>query len=610
MSKLPSILLSLSLVACGGTEVTLRTDTTGPRTVTNTNTNTNAIGLIEVDLGPDFVVSQGDVVDLVAIVSGEGASSDLTYAWSQHAGVAIDEAPTGALLSFVAPGEVTTLSFEVEVRDAAAPDNVSVANVHILVARDATDALFVDADHGDDGNDGSFEHPVQTLAHAVTLAEPAGLDLYLNNPDVDPAFTLDVSLVLPDGVAVFGGFDVDWLRHSDVAPTRIDVLQPTGILATAHTEPVVLSGIEVSAHAPVAGDLDSVAIELIDVPEALLDRVVARGSDLATDPARSAVGFAAGSSFGVRAVRVTQLDLVQSVVIAGQGASGPGGLPGSDGGIGANGGSSSSTLGGVAGASNHNGKSGGAGGDADSFFASTCAGGANGSTGSSSTGATGGSGGWGATTELVWYFPNPLPYCIITGSTGGSSVWSTATSGGAGTVGQLGSGLTAEGRYLPTNGGAGAQGHGGAGGGGGGSGASGDTAFWMGGGGGGGGEGGEGGDGGTGGASGGGLLRVGSHRRRDHSGGRLGPRNVGWRLRWGWWRRRIGRCRRLRRQRTCLGRTGGCRGWQRWTRRCWRNRWRRRGWTDCGPDGRERCGGTRGLAHPDRGCRRRAGHRW
>ena len=500
-SFLASVVLSVALVGCGGSEIALHTSDGSTTTNTNTNTNTNTTtlpgpGALTLDLGPDRLLSQGDLVDLVAVAGGDVDGAQLDYAWTQLAGVEITQSPTNALLSFDAPDEVTTLLFEVVVTDVADPSRTAVDQVRILVAKDATDAFFVDPDLGDDANDGSLEFPFRTLDHAVAAAAPAGMDLYLNSPDLDPDYLMQATLVLPDGVEMYGGFDDDWLRDAENAPTRIRVQQAIALDIASHAQDVFVSGVEVEAEAPVAGDIDSAAIRITDVNNAVLDRVVARGSDLGTDPTRSALSFHSGSSYGVRAMGMTQLEIRGSDLRGGVGATGPAGDPGGPGGDGANGANASGLYGG-SGGSGTSGWNGGAGGDATGGIVA-CASGASGSSAGS-----GGSGGAGAVADL----PFPFLVCYVTYAYDGNSAWGTASSGWSGSTGSPSTTFDVDGTYWPGNGWGGGTGNAGQGGGGGGAGAG--VDLFNGGGGGGGGEGGEVGSGGSGGAGGGasvGLL--------------------------------------------------------------------------------------------------------
>lgn len=453
-------------------------------------------GRLIVDLGGDLLTSRGAALSLEAAVTGElgdTGPTDLVYTWTRS-----DDALAASETSrwdFAAPNDVAGFTVTVVVTDPAT-DRTAEDEVRVLVVDDVNRARFVDADTGDDTNPGTPEAPLQTVTAGLEQAAAAGADLYLNNPDVDPDYAFDTTVDLPDGVAVYGGFDGNWIRDAGTTPTRLTVSDFVAFRAVGHAGPLRLSGLEIAALAPPDGRIDSVGLDVGGIEVVELDRMVVTGSALTTDPALPSGGFHSGSSVGLRAVDVTQLEILDSRLGGGRGATGPDGDDGSDGGPGADGANASGRFGGDGGTSSHNGQTGGNGGSAEGGVVA-CTDGNGGGDGSGS----GGDGGAGADVEL------PFPFLICSGVGADSGDWGDGGSrGGNGAVGTVSFAFDEGARFVPSDGAKGSRGAGGAGGGGGGSGPGIDLS--VGGGGGGGGEGGEGGEGGFGGPGGGGSFAL------------------------------------------------------------------------------------------------------
>ncbi|MEM6927322.1 MAG: hypothetical protein AAF602_10350, partial [Myxococcota bacterium] len=407
-------------------------------------------GDLTVDLGGDRMVSVGASITVDAVVMGDLGDvepSALEFTWSRSDREPLDGA-SGPQISLSAPEMVTAFRLDVTVRDPQT-DRSASAEARVLVVADADRAVFVDPDTGADTNPGTPDAPLATLGVGLERATTEGADLYLNNPDDEPAYAVAATLVLPDGVGIYGGFEEDWLR--DGAPTWLAVSDFVAASAADHTEPLVLSAIELTAEAPIEGRVDSIGLSIVRIDDVRLDRVVARGSDLATDAMGSSSGFSAGSSYGVRVQDVVQLTSTDCGFFAGSGATGPDGAAGSPGGAGADGSNGGGRFGGDGGSSGHNGSSGGSGGDAVGGVVA-CVGGANGGGGG---GASGGSGGSGASATL----PFPFVVCQVVGA-GGGGRGGTGTTGGGGTAANASGLFDADGRFVPANGTGGARGGG------------------------------------------------------------------------------------------------------------------------------------------------------
>lgn len=453
----------------------------------------NPFGSLVVDAGSDALVSQEDTITLTADAGNFQDASALRYQWIQTSGISVGPLPNSRSITFTAPDEVTNLMFRVVVTDTAANDAEASDEIDVFVARDKATAVFVDPDNGHDFNNTgtSPASPIRTIAQALQAF--TGVDLYLNTPDNGAFYELGDTLVLHRDSSLYGGFDVDWKHEPGIAPTPIRVNRPTALILDGFDN-TTISGISIEALAPVDGTVHSQAILARNGTNLLLDRVIARGSDLLVkQPVGAEIdNYAAASSYGVLASTLNRLDIIDSKLAGGNGASGVKGRQGARGRTGDRG-SNASDISGGGGGSGHNGANGGKGANATGGIVA-CTGGARGSKGADTTGTTGsklsgGAGGSAGTARLDFLT------CVTTRGGNGTSRAATIARTGAQGVGASHSKNFSGALFVPASGNtAGSRGFGGAGGGGGGSGPGIDLN--NGGGGGGGGEGGEGGAGG------------------------------------------------------------------------------------------------------------------
>jgi hypothetical protein len=466
------------------------------------NACSNPYGSLIVDAGNDNLVSQGDRVNLSADASNFQNASALSYQWLQTGGVSVGPLPNSRDISFDAPDEVTNLEFQVTVTDTDQNNAQASDQVSVFVARDKVAAVFVDADNGHDFNN-TGTSPTSPLASIErALSAFANVDIYLNTPDAGNFYQLADTIALPANANLYGGFDLDWSHDPANAPTPILVNRAVALQLDGFVD-TIISGISIEAVAPQDGRLHSQAILASNGGNLLLDRVIARGSDLPVrQPSNADIpSYLAASSFGVLATNLARLDVIDSSIAAGAGANGVKGQTGAVGRPGDRGSNASGITGG-GGGSGHNGANGGRGANATGGVVA-CTGGARGSDGTSSTSTSGstlagGSGGAAGTASLSF-----LTCSSTRGGGGGSRDTTVARTGASGTP--AGNPNSFNSAFLvPIHGGTGGRGTGGAGGGGGGSGPGIDLN--NGGGGGGGGEGGEGGAGGGGGRGAGGSF--------------------------------------------------------------------------------------------------------
>ncbi|MBX2802842.1 MAG: hypothetical protein KTR31_34490 [Myxococcales bacterium] len=472
---------------------------------------TNPRGDLEVDAGPaHLIVGTGEPIELVALPANYVDSTELRYTWTQLGGPEVGPLPGNRRVDLPGVDEVTTLTFEVMLTDAAQDDQVATDVVRVVVVADPLAATFVDPDEGRDNGTGAFDDPLRLLQDGLTRAIDSGGDVYLKTPSSGEALQVDATLVLPDGVDLYGGFHGDWERDPVQHPALVQVHAPVGLTAAAdRTDPMVVSGLHLRACGPwvpgsaacpaIDGATHTSAIDLRGMDAVTLDRITAQGGDLVTDPG-SGSAFEAGSSYGVRAHDVGSLAILDSVLAGGEGARGGNGATGTTGATGDGGDPGVDQTAGSGGAGSSPGGDGGAGGRGRTDCPFLGRGnGYDGASGSSVGAAAGGGGGTGGRANSC------------TSSNGSSD------DGGRGETGADGSSGTAQAtshwfRLLPTfadgmpsfvagSGAAGAEGQAGGGGGGGGGGAA--YTFNPGKAGGGGGEGGGGGAGGSAGTGGG-----------------------------------------------------------------------------------------------------------
>ena len=128
---------------------------------------------------------------------------------------------------------------------------------------------------------------------------------------------VDSTLVLPPGSSLYGGFFENWLRDPTAQASAIQVKHPIGLLVSQAQTSTWISGVALQAVAPTDGGLNAIALKLVDSKAVVLDRVQVRGSDLSVKPEWIKSGkndFVAGSSYGVLALNVDRLEVLDSAI--------------------------------------------------------------------------------------------------------------------------------------------------------------------------------------------------------------------------------------------------------------------------------------------------------
>lgn len=413
--------------------------------------------------GPDQEVGRAvGTVTLNGSASSTVSGKPLTFTWTQIAGADVtagSHSLSGPSPTFATPLELDTLQFDLVVNDTIA--NSLPSRVAVYVMKTAGKGVYV-SKAGADNAAGTRSAPLLTMQAAINKAAAGGADVYAS------AGTWTESIVLANGVSIFGGFDATqgWTRAA-ANVTTIASGSAVAVSANGVTVPLELQMVTIRSAAATVAGASSVGVSVVNCSGRIALR---RCSITAGD------GAPAGATLN-----------------GGSGANGGGGA---NGGTGVNGlgGFSSCASGGRGGAAVSgplDGKPGASG-----AMASGGAPGGIGGTGAAGHGTCGGAGSHG----------NPAPDNAGPGGGGGPGASGRAS-------GQLG--VFSAANYLPPAGGNGNAGAHGGGGGGGGSG-SGDSSvcgFFQccdatSGGGGGGGGAGCGGGGGSGGRGGGGSLAV------------------------------------------------------------------------------------------------------
>ena len=393
--------------------------------------------------------NRGDVVTLDASGSTDpNLGQTLQYAWIQVGGPLVTL--TGANTdkpTFTAPGEVTTLEFQVTVRDG---QGESTARTTVWVLEDKDKAFWV-SPTGDNANPGTRAQPLAAIQNALNAANTAGGgDVYV----AAGTYVQAASLFLRPNVSVYGGYDpVSFLRDIAAHETIIDG-RPSAVVGSSATAAAIDGFTIISADNTAAGG-SSIGILLSNSDNVVISRTkitAGRGANGNSAPVATAGVNGDAGNGGAAGTGQTGSCLTRS-----GGGGGTGTLQNSGG----TGGTGTCGTGGSGSAGTGNPGSGGGGGSG---------------TGTGGRGDDGGPGGAGAN------------------GTGAASFGSVSASG-----------------YTPAAGVAGQPGASGSGGGGGGGGGGGNIlgiAYYSGGGGGGGGSGASGGGGGLGGGGGGGSFGI------------------------------------------------------------------------------------------------------
>src|SRR5256885_14540223 len=137
--------------------------------------------------------------------SGSVAPAGATYTWTQVSGPDVTGGTgtlTGVSPSFVTPGNVSTVEFDLRISSGgttSAPDRVMVS-----VFEDKAHTLFI-GPTGNDANAGTRSAPMRTINAAITKSSTAalGADIYVQE---NGTAGYDEVVQLATGVSLYGGY--------------------------------------------------------------------------------------------------------------------------------------------------------------------------------------------------------------------------------------------------------------------------------------------------------------------------------------------------------------------------------------------------------------------
>ncbi|MCB1170849.1 MAG: hypothetical protein KDK25_10960 [Leptospiraceae bacterium] len=189
------------------------------------------------------------------------------------------------------------------------------------------DALFVSFDSGSDSNAGlSSSAAVKTLSHALSLAT-SGQTLCIQNRSGGAAYDeTSATLDVPSGVSLVGGFDSAWEHTS--TPARIDghriALRYLNLNGDAE-----LNSLDIRAADPSSASQDSMGLRIVygTAKLSIIDARIVSGDINAT----AIEGDPAGSSYGIYAFELANLEIEDSEIESGRGGNGGDGAEGDEG---------------------------------------------------------------------------------------------------------------------------------------------------------------------------------------------------------------------------------------------------------------------------------------
>tara|TARA_Y100001937_G_C7136710_1_gene340321 strand:- start:10335 stop:12089 length:1755 start_codon:yes stop_codon:yes gene_type:complete len=188
-------------------------------------------------------------------------------------------------------------------------------------------AIFVSFDSGADSQSGAEQsEPVQTISHALSLSQ-SGDTICIQSRSGNAAYdetgaTLDV----PSGVSLVGGFDSSWNHTSTRTPISGHHIAVRYVNLNGDAE---LNTLEISAASPGTPSQDSMGLRLVHGTAKLtiIDSEI-RAGDISIEASEDE---SAGSSYGVYAYQLANLEIQDSEIRGGRGGDGGKGADGEQG---------------------------------------------------------------------------------------------------------------------------------------------------------------------------------------------------------------------------------------------------------------------------------------
>jgi alpha-tubulin suppressor-like RCC1 family protein len=215
-----------------------------------------------VEAGYEQYLSQGDLITLDGSnskeadaylwepvgCSGYNANVDLSiygpyipYRWCKAWGIPDSEKSKFNPTFQLPPDFVGTLTYKLTVWDGKG--NYDTDLVGINVFEDLNHSIFVSSSTGNDGNSGTMNAPVKTLAKAFALAANTAprSDIYVQEGEYD---SNNVTLTIRDGMSLYGGYEQGWTRTA-TNPTRIFGGNPAIRAENVISTPTTIEGLTI-----------------------------------------------------------------------------------------------------------------------------------------------------------------------------------------------------------------------------------------------------------------------------------------------------------------------------------------------------------------------------
>ena len=294
-----------------GTVVTTTTiaETTTTSSSTSTSSTTMAPILAFADAGDDIDVGLGGSVTLEAL-GVDPATPDDHVRWTQTSGPDVTAGAggfSGPAVSFTVPAVVATIGFGLEV---TGTEQTATDQVVIRVLVDPARAVYVDGERGDDDADGSRAAPYRTLRRSAEAGD--GADIYVRSVGT---YDETVSpLTISAATSVFAGYDENWMRDGSA---RASIAVSSVGLTIQGPGSGTFSALEIIGSAAPAGE-NAHAVRVIGA------EIITLGDSriVAGDAGGGPEGGAGGSSIGVLAEDLGELNIVNTSVNAGRGGDG------------------------------------------------------------------------------------------------------------------------------------------------------------------------------------------------------------------------------------------------------------------------------------------------